>query len=295
MTRILHLSDLHFGDPYLPRVGKAILRVAPRLDVDAIVISGDFTQRATPQQFEAARLFMDQLPDLPRLVIPGNHDIGLYRVWERIRRPYDNYRAHIHQDLDVKLTVGDVIFVGLNSTSPLKAITNGRIEKEQLDFSRRVFRSVPDHHAKIVVAHHHFTPAPDYLRDQVMPHAKRAIETFLDQGVEMIMGGHLHRAYIGNSLDFYPGSHRNHGIIVVQCGTSTSRRGRGRETEKNSFNLIEVQQDVFRITHYMFFDRVDDFVPQSQHRFPRHHLGLPDVDRGGHLILQSESDSTSAS
>lgn len=279
MTRILHLSDLHFGPPYLPRVGKSILKLAARLELDAVVISGDFTQRATQQQFEAARVFMDQLPAVPRLVVPGNHDVGLYRVWERLVKPYELYQHHISQELDVALEVNDVMLVGLNSTSPRRAISNGRIHREQLAFAVKAFHGVPDGTARIIVSHHHFTPAPDYLRDQTMPKSKRAIDRFLDLGVEMILGGHLHRAYIGNSLDFYPADHRNHGIIVVQCGTSTSRRGRGREREKNSFNLIDVDADQFRVTHYMYFDRVDDFVPQSQHRFPRHHLGLEDLDR----------------
>lgn len=85
----------------------------------------------------------------------------------------------------------------------------------------------------------------------------------------MILGGHLHRAYIGNSLDFYPGSHRDRGMIIVQSGTTTSRRGRGREQEKNSFNLIEIDQGMIHITHLMYTDQKHRFVPISRHIFPR--------------------------
>ena len=87
------------------------------------------------------------------------------------------------------------------------------------------------------------------------------------------MGGHLHRAYIGNSLDVYPGADREHGVIIVECGTSTSRRGRAREREKNSFNLIRIEDEVIRITHHMFFERSatmpEGFAPISRHVFPR--------------------------
>jgi hypothetical protein len=100
--------------------------------------------------------------------------------------------------------------------------------------------------ARIVVAHHHFAPAPDYEGGEVMPKAKRAIDAFADLGVEMVLGGHLHRAYIGNSLDLYPGADREHGIIIVQSGTTTSRRGRAREREKNTLNLIRVGEDRVR-------------------------------------------------
>jgi hypothetical protein len=102
-----------------------------------------------------------------------------------------------------------------------------------------------------------------------MPKAKRAMQRFMELGVEMILGGHLHRAYVGNSLDFFPSDNVDHGIIIVQSGTTTSRRGRGREREKNSFNLIQVGSRNFEITHYMFFDQEGEFGPLSRHAFPR--------------------------
>jgi hypothetical protein len=88
-------------------------------------------------------------------------------------------------------------------------------------------------------------------------------------GVEMILGGHLHRAYIGNTLDLYPGRERERGIIIVQSGTTTSRRGRAREREKNSLNLILLGEEEFGITHFLFDDEEGAFLPSSRHTFPR--------------------------
>ncbi|HAN97358.1 MAG TPA: 3',5'-cyclic-nucleotide phosphodiesterase [Planctomycetaceae bacterium] len=269
MTRLLHISDLHFGPPFLPRVGEALVRGAAEAAPDGIVVSGDLTQRARPAQFEAAKAFIDRLPDVPKLIVPGNHDVALHRLWERWFHPYALYRRHIDDRLDLAMQIGDVRLVGLNSTSPRRAISNGRIDPKQLEFCRESLADVPSGTARVVVAHHHFAPAPDYLHDETMPKSKRAMATFQKLGVEMILGGHLHRAYIGNSLDFYPGDRRDRGITIVQCGTSTSRRGRGREKEKNSFNVIEVEEREFRITHWMYFDELEAFRPQSQHRFPR--------------------------
>ena len=79
----------------------------------------------------------------------------------------------------------------------------------------------------------------------------------------------MHRAYIGNTLDFYPGAHRERGILIVQAGTSTSRRGRAREREKNSFNFIRVGQEMLRITHYMYSDQRGEFLPLSRFIAPR--------------------------
>jgi 3',5'-cyclic AMP phosphodiesterase CpdA len=266
---LMQISDLHFGPPYVPNAGEAALRLAPLLNPDAIIVSGDLTQRAKREQFEAARDYIARLPDVPKMVIPGNHDVPLYRVYERLVHPHRLYREIISEDLNPVLRVGDAVIAGLDSTAPRTAISNGRIFKSQLDHCSRVFADASPDTIRIVVAHHHFAPAPDYLRDNIMPKAKRAMERFEDLKVDMILGGHLHRAYVGNSLDFYPGKRRDRGIIIGQSGTTTSRRGRGREAEKNSLNLIQVRKSSITVTHYMYFHESDSFEPLSNHTFRR--------------------------
>lgn len=284
---LLHISDLHFGPPYVPRVGEALLRMAGEMELDLIIASGDFTQRAKREQFIAARMFLDRLPPLPLIVTPGNHDVPMYRVVERLTRPYDLYREYISPELDSVLHLEQAVIVALNTTKPRRALTNGRIDSEQLDFCARAFEVAPPGLLRMVVAHHHFAPAPDYEKAEVMPRARRALDRFHELNVEVIFGGHLHRAYIGNSLDVYPGVDREHGIIIVQSGTSTSRRGRAREREKNSFNLVRIDDEVIRVTHHMYFDDQDGFAPVSRHIFPRrgrrffgHGRGEEDAERG---------------
>lgn len=267
--RLLHISDLHFGAPYAPQVGEAALRAAGRLGGDVTVISGDLTQRAKREEFIAAREFLRQLPESPQVVVPGNHDVPLYRVVERFRQPHGLYREYISDELNTVHRFDEAVIVGLDSTSPKTATTNGRIRMEQLDYCRDAFANAPSSAARIVVAHHHFAPAPDYLHDQTMPKARRAINRFVELGVEMVLGGHLHRAYIGNSLDFYPGNYRDRGIVFVQCGTTTSQRGRGRERKKNSLNVIDIDAEMFHVTHCMYFHEEDEFVPVGRYLFPR--------------------------
>ncbi|HUH13882.1 MAG TPA: metallophosphoesterase family protein [Longimicrobiales bacterium] len=269
MLTLLHVSDLHFGPPFSEEVGEALLDIAHELDPEVVVASGDFTQRAKPEQFAQARAFLDRLPGEDLVVVPGNHDVPLYRIWERVFAPLRNYQEYICQDLDWALVRDDAVIVALDSTSPLRAITNGRISDAQLRFCEDTLKHAPDGAARIVVAHHHFAPAPDYEGGEVMPNAQRALDAFTSLRVDLILGGHLHRAYIGNSLDVYSGRDREHGIIIVQSGTSTSRRGRAREVEKNSLNLVRVQGDVVRVTHFMYFDDTRGFAPISRHIFPR--------------------------
>jgi 3',5'-cyclic AMP phosphodiesterase CpdA len=281
MLTLLHISDLHFGPAYVPAVGEALLDAAPELHPDIIVASGDFTQRAKAKQFAAARAFLDRLPRVPLVTVPGNHDIPLYRVWERVFQPYELYRRYISSELDTVLRRDDAVIVALNTTAPMAAITGGRIERWQLDFCADALRSAGPGAAKIVVVHHHFAPAPDYenLHD-VMRRAKEALDRFSELEVDLILGGHLHRAYIGNSLDVYPSKDRTRGIIIAQSGTTTSQRGRAREREKNSFHLIKIGPEVTRISHFMFFHETGGFVPVSHHVFPRRprqYLSGPDT------------------
>jgi 3',5'-cyclic AMP phosphodiesterase CpdA len=269
MLNVLHASDLHFGEPYHAAVGEAFAREAARMAPDVIVISGDFTQRAKVAEYEQARAFLDRLPAVPRVVTPGNHDVPLYRVFERLFAPYRNYKAYISQQLDTVTRLPGAVIVSLSSAAPHTAIVNGRIREHQMRFAADVFAQAPADDARLIVAHHHFAPAPDYEGDTPLPHAKEILDAFSEMGVELIFGGHLHRAYIGNSLDVYPGRDRQHGVIIVQSGTTTSRRGRAREAAKNSFNTVRIAAQHVEITHYMYFSEIDGFAPVSTHAFPR--------------------------
>lgn len=266
---LLHISDLHFGPYYLPAVGERLQEFAHELGPDVVVVSGDFTQRAKPEQFRAARDYLDRLPRVPRIVTPGNHDVPLYRVRERLFSPYALYREHIADELDAVTRVDGAVFVSLNSTAPLRAIVNGRLHRWQLDFARDAFRAAEPGALRVVVTHHHLAPPPDFEGGDVMPQARRALDLFVEQRVDLILGGHMHRAYIGNSLDVYAGRDRDHGIVLVQSGTSTSRRGRAREREKNTFNVLRLDEQTIRITHYMYFDDAAGFLPTSRHIFFR--------------------------
>ena len=269
MLTLLHISDLHFGPQYVPVVGEALLRAAHRLRPTVIVASGDFTQRALPAQFLAARQYLDRLPPATQVLVPGNHDVPLYRMLERLVAPYALYREYLTDALDAVVRRPDAVIVALNSTAPRRALTNGRIRRRHLALCTEAFASAPEGAARIVVTHHHWAPVPDYEGSEVMPGAKQALDALTELRVDLILSGHLHRASIVNSLDVYAGRDREHGILIIQCGTSTSRRGRAREREKNSFNWIRITDRNIRITHYMYFEDASGFAPVSRHLFPR--------------------------
>ncbi len=266
MTRILHVSDLHFGPPHLPDRARGVHEFAERTDPDVVVASGDFTQRAKERQFAEAARFLAGF-DAPVVSTPGNHDVPLYRIWERFLAPYAHYRAHISEELDSVHRFRDLTVVALNSSRRF-TVTNGRLHRHQLEFARDAFHETPEDHLRAVVTHHHLAPPPDLERRRnVMPGARRALELFTELGVHLLLAGHMHRSYIGDSLDFFPGAPRGRGIVIVQCGTTTSERGRGRERFKNSLNLIQAGREEVLVTHCLWRGETGRFVSHSEHRF----------------------------
>lgn len=269
MLTILHGSDLHFGKPFNAHVADVFRRRIQDVSPDLLVLSGDFTQRAKVGEYREAKAYLESLPDIPTVVTPGNHDVPLYRVWERISSPFRNYYRFISPELNTVTAVDGATLVALNTAAPRRAIVNGRLGDGQLLFAASAFQDVPDSELKVVVLHHHLAPAPDYESDQVLPGFQRVLDAFGKMKVDLILGGHLHRAYIANSLDTYPVEDGRHGIVIAHSGTTTSRRGRARERNKNSFNMIGITADHMVITHHLHVEGEGGFVPVRTHTFPR--------------------------
>jgi 3',5'-cyclic AMP phosphodiesterase CpdA len=269
MVTIIHASDIHFGKPFDSSAMEAFRRFLASTPYGLLVLAGDFTQRAKVREYEAARAFLDSLGKIPVVVTPGNHDVPLYRVFERLFAPLRNYRAYISPDLNTVTRVPGATVVALDSTSPHRAIVNGRITDDQLRFAAEAFSQSPPEDVRILTAHHNLIPAPDFEPQQFLPGYQRCISAFSQMGVELILGGHLHRAFHGSSLDAFLQPAGTRPIIIAHSGTATSTRGRARERGRNSLNLIRVQEEEMTIIPHLLQGDPGDFLPTGTHAFPR--------------------------
>lgn len=266
MRTILHISDVHFGPPHLPRVSEGVLEFIERHRPSLVVLSGDLTQRARPEQFREARAFVDRIP-VPTVVVPGNHDVPLYRVWERAFNPFGCYRRHFSEELEPVFCDDELLIIGIN-TAYGWTIKEGRIKLGRLLEVARLFEEAPASLLKIVVAHHHLIPPPNFGSQRVLGNAYEAMDLFSGVGVDLILSGHQHQTYIGNSEEFYPKKGRPP-VVVLHSGTTTSRRGRGAEREKNSCNWIRVDERSMIVSHYRWHDSLERFAEHSRHWYPR--------------------------
>jgi 3',5'-cyclic AMP phosphodiesterase CpdA len=242
MRTLVHLSDLHFG-----RVDQALLgplrELVERIAADVVVISGDLTQRAKEEEFEAARAFLDSLPG-PQIIVPGNHDISLYNVFRRFVKPLDRYRRYITDDLDPVYIDDEIAVVGVNTARSL-TIKDGRVSHEQVAAIRERLAAVGPDVTRIVVTHHPFDLPDSFEKRDLVVRAPMAMEVFAETGVDILMAGHMHASHAGSTAARYQIA--EYAALVVQAGTATSTRGRG---EVNSFNVVRVEPLRVEIDRY---------------------------------------------
>ena len=265
MRQILHLSDVHFGPPHRRAVSDGVLALAAGRRPDLVVISGDLTQRAKPQQFAEARAFVDRL-GVPALAVPGNHDVPMYRFWERLLDPFGAYRRHFAGELEPTFEDDEMFLAGVN-TAFQWTVKDGRVTRAGLRRLERLLDSAPEGVAKIVVAHHQLIPAPRFDTQRVLANAHRVVELLARRGVELVLSGHLHQSWIGTTEAYYPSASRP--VLLVHAGTSTSSRGRGSERRRNTCHWIRVSEDEIEISNLAWNDEAGRFCEQSRHLFPR--------------------------
>jgi len=266
---VLHASDIHFGKHFDPGAAEALSDFLDPLPVDLIVLSGDFTQRAKVTEYKAARTFLKTLEPTPVVVTPGNHDIPLYRVWERLLAPRRNYRAFISRDLDTVTRVPGATVVALDSTAPHTAIVNGRIGKSQLRFAAASFRDAEDGDLRVLVSHHNLAKAPGDEAGKILPGSRECLSAFSEMDVDLILGGHLHQTYWASSSDGVGDGEGARPIPIVHTGTTTSMRGRAAERGRNSLNLIRISKEEVRVVPHLRDEETGTFQPSGEFCFHR--------------------------
>lgn len=287
MLRILHGSDLQMGRPFRPRAAKALRQLAFEVDPNLIVISGDLTQRAKVHEFQAAWKFLEALPQVPLIVTPGNHDVPLYRFWERLLVPYRNWNRTIPHDLDSVTVIPGATVVGLNSASPWSAIVGGRLTQAQLRFARQSFDSELTEGIRVLVTHHHFVCKSAGGGGRPIPAAPLIINQIEEMEVDVVLSGHLHRMQVAMSRDVVPG--KNLGVPLITAGTATSRRGRGEEKGTNSVNVLDVLEDRIKVTPYLLRKSEQVFEALEPIFLMRRHMSNDSLSLPRHMASEERA------
>ena len=261
MRTLVHLSDLHFGRTD-PAVIEPLISSVHAHQPDCVVVSGDLTQRATLDEFRQARAFLDRLPT-PQVVVAGNHDVPLYRAWERLLSPFGNYRRIINENLEPCFIDAEIAVLGVN-TARAMTFKSGRVNAAQIESIRSRIAAIPPLTTKVIVTHHPFDLPALPGKVKLVGRADQAMQVFSSCGVDLLLAGHFHSSHAGDTSSRH--DIPDYAALVVQAGTATSTRSRG---EVNSFNVLRIGHGLITVERYAWQAALGVFVLAKTEHFKR--------------------------
>lgn len=267
---IAHISDLHFGrDADLDQID-ALEVAVPQLRPDAIVISGDLSQRARHGELQAALRFSKSMRRAaPTLVIPGNHDVEWWRSPFGLlgqERRYRKYRRYFGRELSPTLEVPGACFASVLTSHgvSLGSLTwnlndlavKGHLPSAEIARAARYFQTAPPGVARIVVMHHNL------LRGAIsgrmgLARWRRAQAELRATGADLVLCGHDHQEGCGQLENAF---------VVGTAGTHTDRCRGGRAS---AFNLVSIDATSIAIQHHRWDGAGKGFQPSDLERFAR--------------------------
>jgi 3',5'-cyclic AMP phosphodiesterase CpdA len=239
--RIAQVSDLHFGGP-LSLPGDALESIADRIRViepDVLVVAGDLTTAGYEWEFEEAARWLEQL-DLPKIVIPGNHDarnVGYVHFRRHFGEQLSTHRGAFDAVRGERLRASGFTVVGLDSSEP--DVNEGRIGADRYPWLHEQFRHPDD--IKVVAIHHHLVSIPGTGRERnIVVDAGDLLLTLVQLDVDVVLSGHKH-------VPFFWGLN---GMLICNSGTAGTRRVRG--FTPPSWNELRVDASTVKVfTHYL--------------------------------------------
>ena len=241
MRRIVHLSDLHFGWNESGLV-EALCVLVAKAKPDLTVLSGDFVEHATRDEFEQARKFVAGLPK-PTLMVPGNHDLPFYNLLLRPIQRLSLYKRYITDNLSPFFQDDEIAVMGID-TARIWPIRGGGISSAQVRGIEQRLCHVPSHLTRVLVTHHPFDLPREYGGRYLVKHGEAALGS-LACCLDLLLAGHMHIGASGRVADRFKTA--NGALVFSQAGTAISKRYKG---ETNSFNVIEVNRPHLRVQKY---------------------------------------------
>lgn len=220
-TRLFHISDVHFGvedRAALDAVARAVAAERP----DAVVCTGDLTQRAKHSEYAAAAEWFAAL-GVPVVLEPGNHDMPYYSPWERFTDPFRRYNA-LRAAVPGGFASDDVVLVPLLTT--VRAQTrfpwsDGVIKPAALAATLEQLAALKgDPRTIIVTAHHPLLGPRDDAKNPTIG-GDAAFAALAAAGAHAIMSGHVHVPFDEER------TRSGHSARMIGAGTLSTRLRHG--------------------------------------------------------------------
>jgi len=220
-TRLFHISDVHFGvenRAALAEVARAVAAEQP----DAVICTGDLTQRAKHSEYAAARAWFAGL-GVPVVLQPGNHDMPYYNPWERFADPFRRYRA-LDAAVGRAFASEDVVLVPFLTTVPAQwrfPWSDGVVKAPALAQTVAALQDLKDDpRHKLVLAHHPLLGPHDEGKNPTIG-GDAAFAALAAAGADAVLSGHVHVP-----LDEVR-SRGGHAMRMIGAGTLSTRLRHG--------------------------------------------------------------------
>lgn len=262
-TRILHLSDLHFGRRDDPRALESLGELATRIAPELVVASGDLTHRGTRAQHDTAAGFLRGL-GLPLLAVPGNHDIP-FTFPARFTSPWAEFER-VWETTEPVHRSDTAVVAGLNSVRPWRH-QSGRLGAAQFVRAAEIFAAAAPGALRVAVLHHHLLGAPWRSRKRPVAHRNEVLAAFVESGAELILAGHIHQGAVAERREFEISSAGGERAVVVSIAPGFGQPRPHRRGEARGFQLYEAEPGELRVLTFIW--REDGWGLTAVRRFPR--------------------------
>ena len=262
ITRILHVSDLHFGARDDPVLGRSLASLVARTTPELVIASGDLTHRGRREEHERAARFLRAL-DLPVLAVPGNHDIP-YTFPARFTTTWREFERQ-WQTVGPVYASASVHAVGVNSVRPWRHQSGG-VRAAQLDRALSQLDSASPGALRVVAMHHQLIGAPWRTRKKPVARRNDVLAKLVDGGAELILGGHIHQGAVSERHEFEVLPDSSLGVVVsVAPGLGQPRPRRHGEAR----GCVVYTADDTSLTAESYIWRHDDWGLTAVRRFAR--------------------------
>lgn len=237
MSRLFHVSDLHFGREDKEAIAWFAETVRAERP-DAVICTGDLTMRARAREFEAAGRYLESLP-VPVTIEPGNHDLPYFNPVDRFFSPYRRY-GRVERMIERPLDLKDVTIVPLKTTARFQWRHNwswGVVSRRSLERALAMLQAASSDHVKIVACHHPLVDKEGLESAGRTFRGREALRALAEAGAHAVLSGHVH--------DPFDIEHVIAGRTIRKIGAGTLSE-RTRSTPP-SFNELRIENGVLHV------------------------------------------------
>jgi len=260
-TRVLHLSDLHYGAGDDAAIERGAPVLIERFEPELVIASGDLSHRGRQDQLTRASRFLQSL-DRPVLAIPGNHDIP-YTFPARFTRSFQEFERQ-WETTEPTFSSPTLHVIGLNSVRPWRHQSGG-IREAQLREAEERLREARDGAFRIAVLHHHLIGAPWRSRKKPVARRNHVLVALVRAGADLILAGHIHQAAVSERREFEISTGGERGVVVsIAPGLGQPRPQR--HGEARGVHVYEIDESCLRVRTFVWRDT--DWGLTAERQFP---------------------------